>query len=424
MPLPPDIQTSTINELPSTGTYGPLARSDFFAVWLSAFGKTCKLSASDLLDLIQIGPGGTMQAVVLGDKILHEVTADEDGGTVVSIPTIAGQNFFLERDGYPLKTSEFSILNAGGFQITMQDANGNQDKLIKGQRFVLTLYALQGGNSSTTSPGASFFSGKKPIPTNYTMVKDDLGKLMQFRAGASQVTLTLLSVSDVPTGGIAAVESAINNTKENIIKSANGQKIYMNNQSYDSISLRVGESVWLFRDDDGWYVINGFGDVYKGLCKPYAAFSFEPNENELLCDGTAYNKSDYPRAWAKIQTLGYALVSTDTDWQANQGCFQDMSATQFRVPNLMNMFLRGVKTLGGSDDQRAYNHPGGFQNQDAKVSFADESGDNSSGGTQGTATGIHYKGGTPSDPQFYDKAKSVGTETRPVNMGVFWTIKV
>jgi hypothetical protein len=98
-----------------------MTTSDHFAMWLAAFDKTVKIDALTLYNFFQGAGGGSFTPVVMGDKLIHVVTLAEDGGDTVTIPSIAGQNFFLERDGQPLLVTEYEILNAGGFRITKTD---------------------------------------------------------------------------------------------------------------------------------------------------------------------------------------------------------------------------------------------------------------------------------------------------------------
>lgn len=422
MPFPPDIQTARINELPGIGAFGPLAREDKFAVWLSAFNKTCNVDMGTIQDLIQLGGAGTFQPVILGDKYIHVVTAGEAGGTIVSLPVFAGKSFFLERDGQPLLVTEFEILSAGGFQIDITDpATGETDKLVLGQRFVLTFYELQGGTQSSTNK-ASLVAGKVVISTNLQLTKDDhLNKLLQFRCADTAVTVTLMDIADAPDNTILIFESAIGNTVQNKIQGHGGQKIYMNNKSWDAINLGVGESVSLFRDDDGWYVIGDFGNIYRNIGKPYPGYSAELDENEYALLGQDVAIAAVPRLYQKIQTLGLSVIDI-ADWPNNKGCYAMVDANTIRLPDFTKMFLRGISIVADAD--RPYNHPGGTQDEavniSANVTGVKVDGLNTVGATDTVnPTGLEYnlaKG--------YAISPKQGTETRPVNTGVLWVIKV
>jgi hypothetical protein len=431
------IETARIPELPLFSAYGPLTTTDYTLWWLAAFNKTVKVDANSLYNYFNGGGGGSVPPVAIAGKIIHVVTAGEAGGTIVNIPTIAGQNFFLERDGQPLLTTEFEILNAGGFEL---DIAG--DVLIEGQRFVLTLYNLIGGAPGGT-PGPALIEGVVNISTNTTFdVVNHVNKLLQIRAGAFLITLTLPLIDDIPDNTIIPIEASITNSSEIIIATQGGQSIYINNASKTSISMRCGEVLWLYRGDDGYYIINDFARIYTELCKPHAAYKV--GMNEMLCDGTLLNRTDYPRLWEAVQAMGTSLVS-ETLWQTAavykqsgvfttsipssgefitiprpyRGCFSTGDgSTTFRIPDLMNVFLRGLKNLGGTDSERFFNRSGGLQED---------------------MVGPHYHTGTPEQRSDVDRgalnsgfsldnngktALNSGIETRPLNIGLLWIIKI
>lgn len=427
------IETTRLPELPLFSAYGPLTTADQVMVHLAAFNQTCRLPMQDLYDFVQSGAGGgssVSDPVVLGDKMLIEVGVDVDpGGTVVSIPQIAGQNFFLERDGYPMTRAEYQVLDAGGFKLIKADpVTGDSDILVDKQRYVLTLYSLQAGGGTvgggTTPAAATLFKGAVDIATNTTFdTVNHVGKLLGFRSGATQVTLTLPSLSDIPANTIIVVESLINTTVENNVVTSGGQYIYLLGDSRTALYLRPGEVLWLHRKEDGFYVINDFDRHYTEIGKPVAAF--KSGLNELVLKGQSVKKSDYPRLWAEVQTFGPSLVSKatyDSDPETYRGCWVDVDSTYLQLPNLLEMFLRGVKSETGTDPERTYNHPGGYQSD----SIGAHSHDTLSGliGTNGSGTvktrGIYNGSGTGATDL---TAATGGTQTRPENVGVLWVTK-
>ena len=70
-------------------------------------------------------------------------------------------------------------------------------------------------------------------------------------------------------------------------------------------------------------------DCMIGTIMPYA--SFDPPSNCLRCDGTVYDRVDYPDLYDRL----------DPHWQ--------VSPTQFQLPDLRNRFVYGVGTADPGD---------------------------------------------------------------------------
>lgn len=432
--LPQTIQTTRINELPLFSTYGPLTTTDFFAMWLSAFNKTVRIDANSMLQFFQGSGGGSFTPVVLGDKYLHKVSASEAGDTQLLIPAFAGQSFFLERGGVPMELDKYNILSAGGFELLEAG-----DALAEDELFLLHLYSLQGGSSSGGTTSTPLIKGVVNVATNTTFdVVNHVNKLIQFRSGSSQVVFTLPDLSDIPDNTIIPIEANITNTVENRITTSGGQLIYMNNVSKTSIYIRPGEVVWLYRGEDGYYIINDFAKVYNELCQPKA--SYKAGLNEYVCAGQLLSRAAHPRAWEYIQTLGFSLVS-DATWSTAsatngsgqvvpfpyRGCFSTGDgSTTFRLPDLRNQFLRGLLTdTGSTDNERVLNRAGGYQKGEIQSHSHPLPIGDLTGVTNDTVNRVkgNYDaaGGTAAVDMSYAAG---GAETRPENVGVLWVIKV
>lgn len=458
MPLDPAIQAQVdaylasiitkvrIPELPDYSLFGDLSLLDQVAVYMQATNKTVHANFTVLKALLTTGGSGTIAPVVVGSEIVHVVTAAEAGGTDVIIPALAGKTFFLRLEGRPVLPSEFEILNAGGFRIMIP---GYQ--LEEGQRFDMQVYELMATTGGPASLSSSFFAGTiVNVNTNITLnAVNDVNKLIQVRAGASKIEITLPDVAAVAANAIVVIEATINNDFQAKIKTTGGQFIYMNNDSKGAVYLGIGETLFLFRGVDGWYVLFDFPRIYKSLGKPHAAYSYEPNENEMLCDGRTLNRDEYPRLWEKVQTLGASLVS-EVVWQTPQvyrqgnvyttsvpgsgtyqtipkpyrGCFSDGDgATTFRIPDLMGMFLRSVKSEFGSDNERYLNEAGGYQMEAVHIATNVKGVKNTGGGTIASAVDSTNPTGEEFDlTHMFTIGVNEGVETRPENTGVLWVI--
>lgn len=438
---------------------GPLSLQDRLPIWYKDINKTRYTELGDIRDLILTGgTGAALPVVQSGDTIIHIVTASEAGGTIVSIPALAGKTFGLRRAGNPLipqknttplPTDEYQCLSAGGFKVLQPG-----DILVEGERFELTVYALQGGSISGPSTGGSLITGQVIVTTNFTIIPaDHLNKLISIRADNSIITVTLPDVADVPDNTIVPIETTILNNWQVKITTQSGQYIYMRNNNYTSVYMGKSESLWLYRADDGWYDINQFSKNYEGIGIPQPRYKI--GLNELLCDGSVLSRAAHPRLWEEVQTYGSSLVSEAT-WTTPsaivegrtvaypfRGCFSSGNgSTDFRLPNLMGMSLRGVLSTSGSDPGRLYNKPGGFQGQsigNAEVKTTAWTG-NALGKNSLVSDSVgflatHGDGGSISS----DSASGVNrsgartlkfsldlpsnSETRMDNVGVLWVIK-
>jgi hypothetical protein len=422
MPLDPSVQAEIdaylaskivkvrIPELPPNTTYGDVSLLDRMPLWMNGTNKTVWADLVTLKAILTTGGTGTITPVLTGDKIIHEVTSAEAGGNTVLIPELAGKTFFLRLEGRPVKPSEFTILNAGGFK--MNDvATGVPYELTEGQRFDLEVYELQAGTSGTPAAlSSSYIVGKVNVSSNTTLNGvNHANKIIQLRGGATKVVLTLPDIATTPENAVLIIEASINNDWQTKVQTQGGQFIYMNNSSRSALYVGKGEVLVLFRDTDGWYVINDFGNYYKNLGKPYAAYSYETNENEIVCNGSDILKEDYPRLWEKIQTVGGGLTTDSTVWDANKGMWLEVDSNTFRLPDLRDMFLRGADTQT----------PGTFEDQDTKaqtVTFPQVN-HNASGTNYGVTDGPL---GGPGSRTFDTTG---GTETRPMNTRILWVTK-
>lgn len=162
-----------------------------------------------------------------------------------------------------------------------------------------------------------------------------------------------------------------------------------------------------------WSASQYFTGYRSPLCgRPVDGHTATPLASEADAVGGLLSKVDYAPLWGYAQEQG--LVKTEAIWQANRGAhwFSDFSATQFRVPDLRDMFRRftgtdadtaNARALGGKQagDFASHAHalPNGTWDTFSGLSNLVSSGSGSSGyviGRGTTATG--------------------GKETRPVNV--------
>ncbi len=425
-----DLVTVRIPELPPVTDEVPLTSFDTMPVTQSTDNKTRHLTLSRLAAFFGTGGGGIgLPPVINGSRVIHDVTPAENGGTIVSIPSLANQSFTLERDGYPLKEGpDFEILVAGGFQLKIPG-----DVLVEGQRFALDVYTLAGGTPGG-SPGGG---GGRPLFTDFVHVDNNLmmtasnhlNKLMQIRAGSNIITVTLPDITGIPDFTPIVFESSLNNVYQTKIATQGGQYIYMRNNGFNEIFIGPGESIWLLKDANGFVVINCSGN-FNDVGKIQASYRLEVGE--VLADGSLLQRAQYPRLWQWVQGVASSLVS-EAIWNTAsvtvagrtvpnpyRGCYSTGDgSTTFRVPNLMNVALRGLRTASGTDTERHANTPGGFQLDEVR-SHTHSYARNNSQNNSDAGGNPDYVAQTPNGVT----GAYGGTETRMMNTGILWTIKV
>jgi hypothetical protein len=189
----------------------------------------------------------------------------------------------------------------------------------------------------------------------------------------------------------------------------------------------------MYKDSDGFYVINDFGRIYKNVGKINTSYFVD--DDELLCNGALVNRADYPRLFSRIQSFGSSLVS-DSVWNTPsatvggktilrpyRGCFSlGDGSTTFRLPDLMDTHLKGLKS--GSDVNRVPNNAGVYQGPQVGefnftlTGYLDRK--------SGTADNIYVlnQRGPGSTPEDYNYTINAGKINEVGNVGVLYTVKI
>lgn len=452
MPIPPEIVTVRIPAL--TEKVG-ISELDRLPLWINSEDSTKQVTAAQLREYILEGSPGTQAPVYVNGQYVLAVGDAEAGTQIFSIPSLAGKSFNLYRQGYGIMPADqFEILDAGGFKLTTPG-----DILIKGEIFGFDIREYQ--NTPGQANGNFALAGVKPVPVSTTLTAADIYKLIQIRSNATPITLTLPKIQDVPENSLWPVETIIGNSFKCKIQTQLSQNIYFKNTSQTFLYIGPGESIEFFAGSDGWYVRNAVGKwgTVGNIIPAYAG-----DLNQVLLDGSLYLRANEPRLWAFAQTLGASLVS-DATWQLastlisnptriivypNRGLFSTGDgSTTFRVPDLRNSTIRGIKRLGGfaalatgSDPERTNNIVGNLQDDmyeaHAHKTFYDNGNtytgealtpSNSPARREGSGGGqsnsnyeynITGRSGTPTLGN--TDTGGGGSETRMQNVGVNWYI--
>ncbi|MEX6691269.1 hypothetical protein QTN47_27415 [Danxiaibacter flavus] len=414
-----DLITVRIPELPEQPGE-TLSLEDKVPVFIAAENKTKHCSINSLRDLIVVGDDGSYAPVYNGGSVIYVVPSAQSGTATASIPTLAGMNFNLYRNGVPLLPTEYEILSAGGFKLKAGLL------MSAAERYELRVFELQGGNAGSGAGG--LVTGKVVVTANKTLAATDANKLIQIRGANNILTIILPDGDSVPENTIIPIESTINNLKQHKIQTQNGQYIYFKSTSKTYMWIGVSEMLFLYWGGDGWYVF-GYDGNFLNLTQPVAAYKV--GFNQYKADGSIVNRADCPKLWEEVLTLGLSLVD-DATWltpsvtlggrtveKPYRGCFSTGNGVDtLRLPDLTNVALRGLKA---SDSDRYYNNAGGFQRNEFE-SHDHDSGiyNNSQDYDDGGSTPNNI--GTTATSQKIKTSKSGGTETRMDNVGVIWVI--
>jgi hypothetical protein len=411
-----NIPTVRIPELPEVDL--PFDATDKFPLYDSSQNKTVWVASVALLAYLN-GAGATPITPVTNGSIVEiTITSGMAGSYQVNVPALAGFTFELERRGEgTLKVSEYSILISGGFELT-----DHLDLVMEGEVFFAKVFEFMAPPDPSTL--YSLLNGKATISSNTTLSSIHYNKLLHIEGGTDKIEIILPDIADAPDNLVVIIETVINNTYKTKISGNSGQNIYYGNSSNNSLYLGISEFLWLYRSADGWYVIKAsHGLVAVGE----TLFGYKQGLNDVIADGSVINRADEPRLWAWVQTLGSSLVS-DATWVSStgnllfgtfyhpyKGCFSTGNGTTtFRLPDMRNQFVRGLKTIGGADSERPFNGPGGLQKDEFKSHAHSQEGLSShNSGTSGIGadSGAGQTGATG------------GVETRGMNVGLLPLIR-
>jgi hypothetical protein len=416
-----------IPELPDYGLNGAkLTLDDRVPVWRASDNKTVQTKLEVLKALFVNSSEEVVTPTPTGDSIWVTAGPSEAGTNTFNIPAIAGEDFLLSKAGYgPLEPGvDYEILSSGGFKLLPEGNLINLDEKYT-LRFVDYQSGGSGGGTGSTNT-TSLFNGSVTIASTITLNSSThLNKLIKLRPSGQGVVTSLAKIEDVPENSLWCFESSLAQY-ESTVSTSNGQYIYFNGQSVTAINLRKGEYLLLYRDADGYYAF-GYAPGMVQVAKQ-VLFGYSIDDNEIKLDGQTLSKALYPRFWAEVQKMGASLVSEAT-WQTvsvslngvtiprpYRGCFADVDANTFRVPDFTDM---GLRVLGVDATQRYYNNAGGFQLDDLKEH--DHGMNFNTAPQSGSTTQCFVQVGGPEKGR---TGKTGGKETRMQNIGLIAKMKV
>lgn len=359
------VPTVRIPELPPVTTL-PYDALDKLPIYDASVDKTSWTLVSDFVSYLNSG-GAPVAPVVYGADIEINISSGEAGGyRIVRLP-LANKSYALYRRGIGwLKTSEYTILSSGGFDLTDQT-----DLIQPGEFFLAHVFEYVAQGAPPPGTGTSFLTGIAIVQSDTTLNSTFYNKLIHVAGNTTKVHITLPDLGVVPAGLIIPFETMINNTYQTQIKGIIGQVIYFGNSSHTELYLGISESLWLMAGTDGWYAMKA-SDGILNVGQPLLDYSIRLNT--IVANGITANRADYPRLWAWLQVNPDCIV-TETLWNTNtstigNGLYIESfykyqskfssgdGSTTFRFPNLQDLSYVALKAVGGSDVDRSPNTAG------------------------------------------------------------------
>lgn len=429
-----------INELPDYEVGGnKISLNDLLPVYRVADNKTVQTSLEVIRALMVNSSDEVLTPKLMGDTFIVTAGPAENESDIFNIPVLANKEFKLRPAGFrALKVDEeYEMLASGGFKLLTRT-------MVEGEEFEIELIDDSIAVNPGSSAGTTLFTGAITINSSTLLNFTNFGnKLIQLRptgpvVGVPYVPMatTLPKVEDVPENTVWFFEASLAQY-ESRIATSNGQYIYINGGSVQEVFLRKGEFLIVYRGADGWYVW-AFDPRMTQVGQINYGYSVDDDEIEL--NGGTYSKTLYPRTWKKITEKFSASLVSEATWQTAtatiggvnyaypyRGCFADVDANTFRMPDFVESGLRVIgSSVRFSATARSVNQPGGFQkDQVGEINYELHlpRGDNFTGGNNSGRLGKGLDANVSPD-QIIQMQINAGQETIMKNIGLKAKMKV
>lgn len=261
------------------------------------------------------------------------------------------------------------------------------------------------------------------VSASTALEKEDVIQKMIFIDGASSYldcTLPALTIEDL---GLRASIVVGNITKQAGVV---GSAIQIGSAIRTVIYLGPTDRLELIWIGDKWIALDFNANI---LSVGDIDYGYSVKVNTTIANGTLKSRADFPRLWQWVETLG-ASVITDATWLNTpnmKGFFSSGNGlTDFRVPDLRSMFIRGLDLGAGITIGRNNENAGGYEADEFKKHAhvynrprTDTYGNQYEPNRMATGGGRGLYTGEP-----VGTSESGGTETRPKNIGLLPLIKV
>lgn len=306
--------------------------------------------------------------------------------------------------------SEIEIDPDGGFSLTREGDQFWDDQVII-IHFAPKVSAVTPSQSNT-----SLIKGEMVVTADTTLDNTYFNQLINIKATANKITLTLPALSSAPALTLLPFVSNQGSQVNAIIKAAGSDLILWTTGPRTAMYLGRNEQLWLMKGADGWLVIQAAGDFTRVGQQVWGDIVLP---NTLRRDGALLDRAVYPRLFNDyVLNLPPSALVTEANWAsgvANQSFFTlGNGSTTFRIPNSQGLFIRALDNGRGIDTGR--NLSGSYQADDLK-SHSHQVKEIANGNLKpGSSTDESIGDWTaPSPIHTYNTGPAGGTETRPKN---------
>lgn len=265
-----------------------------------------------------------------------------EGDTVLRDSRLENQNYTIEERGTGTIVPPGEV---GAEYVDRSDDGGGWDWIEGKQFWEGGVYFVFVQNRVDTDPGTSI-SG--PYTDILTITEDTPYTFEDFN-GWNVVVDSVNTTVTVDLEELATLADArfklITHTgtqRNTIVQLASGNTAWFRGEEVNKIIMGRGEWLELLIKNSGLWIIAG-QTFHEQIGALLWHRSTTPLLNTIIADGGLYDMEDYPRVEQYLDTISTVTLGA---WTTDQGKW-GRSSTQFRTPNLIDQFIRGVSSNPG-----------------------------------------------------------------------------
>jgi hypothetical protein len=284
------------------------------------------------------------------------------GGTTVNDQRLIGANFYVEQRGVgPLRPDEVTKdIVTGGFTILGQTFDPDDTW------FAIVSKVVQQPSGGVPS---SDYMNVVQISADVNFGSTHYRNFLEC-INSAVATISVPALSSIPNTRVFVNTHSMTG-RYLVIAFSGADTAKLEGRDVSKVTLGIGEEAELLFTGTRCVVTRG-PEGYRRL--GMINFGRGIETNVLPLDGTTYQIADYPRLYLDfINRLPASQIKSMTAWATsqtingltmypNKGFFAvDTGAGTFKVPDLRDRMVRGLKLDVSADTTRLTDHPGGFQ---------------------------------------------------------------